>query len=96
MAEIKIHLDVAEALLYQDESAGYKVVENRQIGSRRWVSEHELVIQTLDGNLYRAHYEQGLTECQERDEPFGYGVKEVPFKQVMRESVTHYEYKDVA
>jgi hypothetical protein len=40
------------------------IVENRQIGSRRWESDHELVIRTPNGKLWRAYYSLGLTECQ--------------------------------
>lgn len=43
---------------------GWTVVRNEQTGSRRWVSEHELVIER-DGLFYIGYYDQGLTENQD-------------------------------
>jgi hypothetical protein len=58
------------------------IAENRFTGElKRWTSVHELVIRTADGGMWRAFYEQGLTEMQ-CDEPFGWGGDVVEFTAV--------------
>ena len=44
-----------------------------QVGTRRWVSVHELVFRAPDdGKAYRIEYVQGLTEQQDGTDPFYY------------------------
>jgi hypothetical protein len=62
-------------------------------GSRRWVSEHRLIVKDGDGRLWAANYERGLTECQD-SKPFEDQV-EVEFTEVKKVPVTTYEYRPV-
>jgi hypothetical protein len=71
------------------------IVENRHTGeNKRWTSVHELVLKTAEGLLWRAYYEQGLTESQ-CEEPFEWDGDFVDFKLVERKTVEHYEYRRV-
>ncbi|WP_069883484.1 hypothetical protein [Streptomyces luteocolor] len=48
-------------------------LHERQVGSRRWVSVHELVFRAPDDGLaYSVHYERGLTEHQDGLDAWGY------------------------
>jgi hypothetical protein len=50
-----------------------KELYQEQVGTRRWVSVHELVFRAPDdGKAYRVQYEQGLTETQEDHDPWNY------------------------
>jgi len=70
---------------------GLEVVLNEQTGSRRWVSEHVLVVKDANGDYWETTYEQGLTECQDT-RPFE-DVSEVEFYRVERVPVMTYEYQ---
>lgn len=92
---MKIPVEQARRLAYDEvrqPDLPFDVVENRQIDSGRWTSIHELVIKDDSGELFRATYEQGLTENQDEG-PFEYGPgDEVEFKPVRREVVESYKY----
>ena len=52
----------------QNPGVFYKVLKKEQTGSRRWVSEHDLIFQvTENGNtsIWFTTYERGLTEHQD-------------------------------
>ena len=70
------------------------MVHNEQVGSRRWVSVHELVIQKTGTNeFYTASYERGLTEMQDQA-PFEYDGDVIQFSRVYPHEVTTIEYRN--
>lgn len=64
-----------------------------QVGTRRWVSVHELVFRAPDdGKTYRVRYEQGLTEHQDCTDPWDYN-SEVTAVEVRKYPVTVMEWR---
>lgn len=48
----------------------------KQVGTRRWVSVHELVFRAPDdGKAYQVFYERGLTESQDGTDPWSYATE---------------------
>jgi len=73
-----------------------ELVENRPTGdTTRWTSIHELVIRTKDGALWRATYEEGLTERQDTW-AFDDAGDLIDFKQVRPVVVSSIGYEPVA
>jgi hypothetical protein len=77
---------------------GFEVVENRWHDEKRWTSVQELVVKGASGQLYRAFYEQGLTENQDTSpfDEYSHGSGPVEFKAVLARPATTYTYEDVA
>lgn len=98
MEPLKVSAGDARELAHMRPGQGFDgmaVVLNEQVGSRRWVSEHHLVISTGNGDDIRywgAGYDQGLTENQET-RPFD-DVDMVDFYPQVRREVVRYVYED--
>ncbi|MFD4699804.1 hypothetical protein [Streptomyces niveus] len=49
-----------------------------QIGTRRWVSIHEVIFRAPDdGKAWAVTYDRGLTESQDGTDPWGYGEQTI-------------------
>jgi hypothetical protein len=76
-----------------DETLNVKVVRNEQTGSRRWVSEHDLILEDLkDNTFWMAGYERGLTEYQDGS-PFEYDKDPIEFVQMEKYEKKVTDYK---
>jgi hypothetical protein len=68
--------DELEALGIPDEWDSAHPVERlheEQIGTRRWVSMHQVVFRARDdGKAWSVTYDRGLTESQDCTDPWGY------------------------
>lgn len=83
--------ELVDGFPFTDENGEeYKIIHQEQTGSRRWVSEHELVF-SYKGKLYITYYEQGLTECQDTS-PYEYAEDEIDCEEVeaYEQTITRY------
>ena len=97
METIPVDRELAQEFAWSFKGAnidGFTVVHNERVGSRRWVSVHELVIQkTGTDEFYETSYERGLTESQDQA-PFEYDGDVIQFHRVYPHEVTTIEYRD--
>lgn len=96
------YIDAEEAdefrYVENQEMSIYERVADEHIGSRRWESDHRLVLQDIhDDTFWAAYYSEGLTEYQDSS---GFQVTEVDgqpvvkFTRVNQERVYTYIYTE--
>lgn len=68
-------------------------LHQEQVGTRRWVSVHELVFRAPDdGKAYRVYYERGLTEKQDDTDPWnGNAMVEATEVELVPVTVQHWQ-----
>lgn len=79
---IDIPSRVPAELIYADagdEEGGFALVTIIDVGSRRWESDHTLVLRRLsDDTLWGIDYSQGLTENQDNTYPWAPDYRDPP------------------
>lgn len=97
MSTIKIVKDIASDLICGLNRAPYEIVEDTIVDRSRWTLQHRLIIKdTSTGKFYERNYDEGATEYQDVDEPFGYGAgDEVEFHQVLPKQVKVTVYEKI-
>ncbi len=83
---MKFKKEDLQNLVWDDhDGTDFKVVVDEQTDSGRWESYHDLVFKYhANGNYYRTHYSQGLTESQD-SRPFEYEPDEIECQKVFKE-----------
>lgn len=97
--KIYIKRETANELVYGGEEEGFKWVHSEQVDTRRWESDHLLIIQRLsDNKLFGAIYSEGLTEYQERSPFESYDADEndeIEFKECIAKEKRIIDYEFV-
>lgn len=78
---MKINREIAQALVYQSELDGFKVVERTFVEKTRWSLLWKIILEK-EGKFYSTAYSVGATEAQS-EEPFEYSDEEVDLVEVL-------------
>jgi hypothetical protein len=80
----------------QMSSGNWTYVTTQDLGSRRWHSDHMLVVRHDDGSFWGLTYSVGLTEYQEHDYPWGDGDADaqIELTRLFPREYTAVEYLD--